>query len=169
MVIGVSGSGKTTLALRLARELGAVFLEGDRYHPPENIARMKARQPLTDAMRWGWLEALGDAAAAERRAGRQVVLTCSALKRSYRDLLRDRAGPLAILFLDGAPEQIAARLKGRRGHYMPPDLLASQIATLEPPGPDEPDAIRIPLRPAPSVVLRLALEALGTLAGRQGI
>ncbi|MCR8726373.1 gluconokinase [Frigidibacter sp. ROC022] len=166
LVMGVSGSGKSTLARSLAEELGAVYLEGDRFHPPANVAHMKAGKPLTDEMRWGWLESLGRAAAEERAAGRQVVMTCSALKRSYRDLLRREAGPLAILFLHGEQDKLAARLRHRKTHYMPASLLPSQLATLEPPGPDEPDTARLPIRPAPAVVLRLALEALATLASR---
>jgi gluconokinase len=158
IVMGVSGSGKTTLARGLSAALGVRVLEGDSFHPPTNIARMKAGLPLTDEMRWGWLTALGRAANTLRAGG--VVASCSALKRSYRDLLRAEAGPLRFLFLDGPAALVAARLQERSGHYMPPTLLASQFATLEPPGPDEPDVIRLSLCFPPETVLRNALAAL---------
>ncbi len=160
VVMGVSGAGKSTLARDLATALGARFLEGDEFHPPENVARMAAGQPLSDAMRWPWLAALARAAAAERDAGHDVVVACSALKASYRQALRDGAGPLRFLFLDGPRDVLVERMAARRGHYMPATLLDSQLATLEPPGPDEADAIRLPLSMAPGALLRQALAAL---------
>ena len=160
VVMGVSGSGKTTLAERLAAHLGARFIEGDSFHPAANIARMAAGRPLTDAMRRPWLVAVGRAAAAERAGGRDVVVTCSALKRSYRDLLRAEAGPLTFLFLDGPAEVIAGRLARRQGHYMPASLLASQIATLERPGESEADVATVPLTAGRDAALARALSAL---------
>jgi len=135
--MGVSGSGKSTLGAALARELHAEFLEGDSFHPPENVARMAAGIALTDADRQGWLAALSGRLGVARREGRAVVLSCSALKCSYRDTLRAHAPDLALVYLAGTPEVLQQRMAGRRGHYMPPSLLASQLATLEPPQPGE--------------------------------
>ena len=137
VVMGVCGCGKSTVGERLARELGALFIEGDAFHPPANVARMAAGIALTDADRQGWLEALAAQMAAARRAGRSVVLACSALKRRYRDVLRQGAPDLRVVHLHGGREMLAARLAARQGHYMPASLLDSQLVTLEAPGPDE--------------------------------
>lgn len=137
VVMGVSGCGKTLIGEGLARALDVEFVEGDAYHPPENVARMTAGIPLTDADRQGWLAALAARIAEAKRAGMGLVVSCSALKRSYRDLLRAGAADVRFVFLRGSRELIAARLAGRRGHYMPPSLLDSQLATLEEPSPDE--------------------------------
>jgi gluconokinase len=135
--MGVSGSGKSTIGAALARHLDATFLEGDQFHPPENVARMAAGVALTDADRQGWLLTLSARLGAARRGGEAVVLSCSALKRSYRDTLRQQASDLALVYLAGTPEVLAQRMAGRSGHYMPPSLLTSQLATLEPPQADE--------------------------------
>lgn len=136
MVMGPSGVGKSSLARALARRIGARFIEGDDYHPPENRAAMAAGRPLTDDMRWPWLRALADAVAASHACG-PTVFACSALKRSYRDLLRDRIGhDLRLICLHAPPELILSRMRARQ-HYMPPALLASQLATLEMPTDDE--------------------------------
>ena len=135
--MGVSGSGKSVIGRALADALGLNFVEGDAYHPPENVERMSRGIPLTDADRAGWLRAL---AARIRKAtinGEGLVLTCSALKRSYRDILRAESGSLRFVFLRGPRALIAERLAGRSGHFMPPSLLESQFATLEEPLPDE--------------------------------
>jgi carbohydrate kinase (thermoresistant glucokinase family) len=155
VVMGVSGSGKSLIGEGLARALGVPFVEGDAYHPPENVARMAAGIPLTDADRRGWLAALAARIGEARRAGVGLVISCSALKRSYRDVLRAGAGAGAgagadagmsagagagdvrFIFLKGSRDLIAARLAGRSGHFMPPSLLDSQFATLEEPSPDE--------------------------------
>jgi gluconokinase len=137
VVMGVSGCGKTLIGEGLARALDVEFVEGDAYHPPENVARMTAGIPLTDADRQGWLAALAARIAEAKRAGMGLVVSCSALKRSYRDLLRAGAADVRFVFLKGSRELIAARLAGRQGHYMPPSLLDSQLATLEEPSPDE--------------------------------
>jgi len=137
VVMGVCGCGKSTVGERLARELGALFIEGDAFHPPANVARMAAGIALSDADRQGWLEALATQLAAARRAGRSVVLACSALKRRYRDVLRQGAPDLRVVHLHGGREMLAARLAARQGHYMPASLLDSQLATLETPDPDE--------------------------------
>jgi len=137
VVMGVCGCGKSTVGERLARELGALFIEGDAFHPPANVARMAAGIALTDADRQGWLEALAAQLADARRAGRSVVLACSALKRRYRDVLRLGAPDLRVVHLAGDRAMLAARLAARQGHYMPASLLDSQLATLETPDPDE--------------------------------
>lgn len=138
IVMGVSGSGKSTVGEELARRLGVPFIEGDSLHPPANIARMSAGVALTDEDRWPWLVAIGAALAAARRAGHGAVASCSALKRAYRDRLCQAAGGgLRFLFLDGARDVLAARIRARSGHYMPVALLDSQFAALERPGPDE--------------------------------
>lgn len=132
MIMGVSGCGKSSVGAGLAAALGGVFLDGDDYHPPENVAHMAAGQPLTDAMRWPWLDRLA-AAVTERRAHDVTVFACSALKRSYRNHLRAAIGGLQIIYLDAPQSLVAARLAARKGHFMPPALLDSQFAALEVP------------------------------------
>jgi gluconokinase len=139
VVMGVSGSGKSTVGRRLADVLGATFLEGDEHHPPLNREKMAAGVPLSDADRQPWLDALGDLLARAYAAGTPTVLSCSALRRSYRDVLRSAVRPGSVFFvhLHGPPALLGARLRARRGHFMPASLLQSQLATLEPLGPDE--------------------------------
>jgi carbohydrate kinase (thermoresistant glucokinase family) len=137
VVMGVSGSGKTLIGSTLARALGIDFVEGDEFHPAENVARMSAGVPLTDDDRAGWLRALGARLGESKRAGTGLVMSCSALKRSYRDLLRAEAGDVQFIFLRGSRALLAERLAGRRGHFMPASLLDSQLATLQEPSPDE--------------------------------
>jgi gluconokinase len=134
MVMGVSGSGKTSLGKALAARLGLAFLDGDDFHPPANVAKMADGGPLTDEDRWPWLDRLGQAAAAQ--AGGAVV-ACSALKRAYRDRLRLSCPRMLLVYIAGDPALIGRRLEGRRGHFMPKSLLASQFDALEPPGADE--------------------------------
>ncbi len=140
VVMGVSGAGKTRLGRALADALGWDFADADDHHPPANIAKMRAGQALDDADRAPWLAALRAEIDRRRALGRPLVLACSALKASYRETLR-AAAPLRTRFvhLDGPAELIAARLSTRSGHYMPPGLLGSQLAALEPPA----DALRI--------------------------
>jgi gluconokinase len=129
LVMGVAGVGKTTIGEALARALGARFIDADDYHPPENVAKMKAGIPLDDADRWQWLHRLNEELKKQQRA----VLACSALKESYRQrLARDLEG-FRIVYLHGSAELIRERMKARRHRYMPPALLDSQLATLEPP------------------------------------
>lgn len=159
VVMGVSGAGKTTIGSRLAEALGAAFVEGDAFHPPANVAKMRAGVALTDEDRRPWLAALAEALARHRARGEDVVLACSALTRRYRAALR--AGPEAIfVHLDGAPDLIAARLRARPDHYMPASLLASQLAILEPPGADE-RGCRIDAALAPEEIVALLLGRLG--------
>ena len=135
--MGVAGSGKSLIGAGLARALGVDFVEGDDYHPPQNVERMARGIPLTDHDRGGWLRALATRLSEAKDAGSGLVLTCSALKRSYRDLLRAGADEVRFIYLRGPRTLIAERLAGRRGHFMPASLLDSQLATLEEPSPDE--------------------------------
>lgn len=139
VVMGVSGAGKSVIGAALADALGLEFVEGDAYHPPENVARMSAGIPLTDEDRQGWLRTLAARIRTAKDAGTGLVLACSALKRSYRDVLRVESGvpDIQLIFLRGDPTIVAKRLAGRRGHYMPASLMNSQFETLEEPSPDE--------------------------------
>jgi gluconokinase len=135
VVMGVSGSGKSTVGAAVAQRLGVPFADADDFHPPANIAKMKAGIPLDDDDRYPWLEAIGRWLAEHCREG--GVMSCSALKRKYRDQLRRRCPQTEFVHLSGSPEVIAARQASRPGHFMPASLMASQFATLEPLAPDE--------------------------------
>jgi gluconokinase len=137
VVMGVSGCGKSTVGAALAQALGLAFIEGDSLHPARNVALMAAGTALTDDDRAGWLATLADKLAQAQAKDAGLVLSCSALKRSYRDLLRARCPGLRLVYLQGTAAQLASRLQARSGHYMPASLLASQLSTLEPPAPDE--------------------------------
>ena len=129
IVMGVSGSGKTTIGARLARALGSEFVEGDDLHPPENVKRMTAGIPLTDDDRRGWLLAIAARLREAKRARIGLVVSCSALKRSYRDLLRSVVdADVRFVYLAGSRALLAERLAQRRGHFMPPALLKSQMS-----------------------------------------
>ena len=135
VVMGVSGVGKTTLATLVADRLGWPFEEGDALHPEANVAKMAAGHPLDDNDRKPWLERIAAWIDERRAAGEAGVVTCSALKRSYRDILR--RPNVVFVHLTGPKEVTAERLAARKGHFMPPTLLDSQLATLEPLEPDE--------------------------------
>jgi carbohydrate kinase (thermoresistant glucokinase family) len=137
VVMGVSGCGKSTVGQALAQELDVPFVEGDAYHPPANVAKMSAGMPLDDDDRAGWLHALQTQIGEARERGTGLVLSCSALKRRYRDLLREADPALRFAHLDGPRELIAERMRARAGHYMPPSLLDSQLRDLEPLQDDE--------------------------------
>lgn len=136
LVMGVSGSGKSTIGEGLAQRIGAVFLDADDFHPPENVAWMAAGRPLTDEMRWPWLDRLV-VEVSTARADRDVVLACSALRRRYRDHLRRGIADPVLVFPDAPRALIQSRMEARAGHFMPTALLDSQFATLEEPSPDE--------------------------------
>ncbi len=158
VVMGVSGSGKTTVGEALAERFGIPLLEGDQFHPAANIAKMSAGTPLTDDDRWPWLDAI---ATAMRDAPDGVIVTCSSLRRVYRDRLRERAGrPVLFVYLNGSRATLAGRLAARKGHFMPPSLLDSQLATLEPPTPDEPGIVPVSLEPPVEVVVKAALDGV---------
>jgi gluconokinase len=137
VVMGVAGSGKSMIGAELARILSVEFVEGDNFHPAPNIERMASGIPLTDDDRAGWLAALADRINEAKRMRVGLVVACSALKRSYRDVLRSAARDVQFIFLRGRRELLEQRIANRTGHYMPASLLDSQLATLEAPAPDE--------------------------------
>jgi carbohydrate kinase (thermoresistant glucokinase family) len=137
VLMGVSGAGKSTIGVRLAQKLQRDFLEGDTFHPPANVEKMRRGVPLDDADRLPWLHAIAGAIDAARQAQRQIVVTCSALKRSYRSILSAGHDDVAFVYLRGDKDLIAQRLAVRAGHFMPPALLDSQFAALEEPDVDE--------------------------------
>ena len=153
VVMGVSGSGKSLIGARLARELQVEFVEGDDLHPQENVRRMAAGIPLTDDDRKGWLIAIAARLREAQREGVGLVASCSALKRSYRDLLRSSgAATVQFVYLAGTRALLAERMANRRGHFMPPSLLESQLAILEEPSPDE-HAWVCDIREAPETIV----------------
>ncbi len=133
VVMGVSGSGKTTIGEPLAGQLGWEFLDGDDFHPPENVAKMSAGTPLADADRWPWLDRLNAELRAREARRESAVLACSALKQAYRERLTRGLADWRLVFLHGSFELLQRRLKERKHRYMPASLLQSQFATLEPP------------------------------------
>ena len=162
LVMGVSGAGKSTVGTLLAARLGVPFADADAFHPPANVAKMASGQPLEDADRWPWLDAIGawlDAQAARDEGG---VVTCSALKRAYRARLLGARPAVRLLYLEGDATLIGARQAARPNHFMPASLMASQFATLEPPAPEE-RAIILPVAPPPEAIVAAALAALAAV------
>ncbi|GAA4912536.1 gluconokinase [Streptomonospora salina] len=156
VVMGVSGTGKSTVAEPLARRLGLAFAEADDFHPDSNVAKMSAGTALTDEDRQPWLESLAAWITEHDRRGTSTVMACSALKRSYRDILRSAAPDVRFLHLDTTTDVIAARLRERTDHFMPETLLRSQKSTLEPLADDEPGATLDIAPPAEEVIERAA-------------
>ena len=152
VVMGVSGVGKTRVGLALAQALGGRFVEGDDLHSPESRAKMAGGTPLADEDRWPWLDRV---AAALAEGEPPAVAACSALRRRYRDRLREGTPGLAILHLVGEPSLVGERLRARQGHYMPPSLLGSQFEALEPLEPDEKGLVVSVERPVEEVVAAL--------------
>ena len=153
VIMGVSGCGKSSVGAGLATRLGLNYRDGDDLHPPENVAKMRAGMPLTDADRWPWLDRVEQVLLAEA----PVIVGCSALKRAYRDRIRTAAGgPVTFVHLAGSQEVIAARMALRQGHYMPLSLLDSQFAALEPPAAEEAITVSIdqPLEAIVADILR---------------
>jgi gluconokinase len=138
VVMGVSGSGKSTVAALIASRTGCALAEGDDFHPASSIARMAAGYPLDDTLRAPWLAAIAGWLTERAARGECAVVSCSALRRAYRDVLRAAGPDVRIVHLAGPYELLAHRLAARRSHFMPPELLASQYAALEPLAPDEP-------------------------------
>ena len=160
VVMGVSGVGKTSVAAELVARTGWTFAEGDDLHPESNRQKMAAGHPLDDEDRWPWLRRVAAWIGDQEAAGRDGVITCSALKRSYRDLLREGHPSVRFVHLLAPPSLIAERVNARRGHYMPPSLLESQLSTLEPLQPDEP-GVGVDTSGDPSAVAGRALDRLG--------
>ena len=156
VVMGVAGSGKSTAARMLADRLGWGMAEGDDFHSPENRAKMASGTPLTDADRIPWLESIRDHL---DRQPANMVVTCSALRRSYRDILRTARGRVRFLHVHGSPTVLAARIGSRTGHFMPPGMLVSQLETLEQLQPDE-DGTMVDIDRDPEEIVELALERL---------
>jgi carbohydrate kinase (thermoresistant glucokinase family) len=161
--MGVSGCGKSTVAALLAGRLGWPFEEGDDMHPAANVAKMHAGHPLTDEDRWPWLKRIAAWIDEQLAAGRSAIVTCSALRRSYRDVLR-RDG-VTFVYLHGEYEQIARRLAARHGHFMPSSLLVSQFADLEEPTGDE-QAMRVDIGGSPVELADEIVTSLGLVAER---
>jgi len=153
VVMGVASSGKTTIAKGLAEREGWALLEGDSFHPPANVEKMKSGTPLTDEDRRPWLRAIAVAIDKKRAAGQSAVVACSALKRAYRDILIGGRSDVVLVYLQGSRGLIGERMAARKGHFMPVTLLDSQFATLEEPGADE-HPIVAPIGRAPDEIIQ---------------
>lgn len=160
VVMGVSGSGKSTVAKGISTVTGWEFAEGDAFHSDANVAKMRAGEALTDDDRWPWLEAIGAWISSKEERGESAVITCSALRRVYRDVLRQDRPHVRFLHVTATSDLIRNRMEHRPGHYMPASLLPSQLASLEPLQPDEP-GVEITNEGTAAVVLDRALAALG--------
>ncbi|MCC8246820.1 gluconokinase [Saccharothrix luteola] len=164
VVMGVSGSGKSTVARMLADRLGRPMAEADEFHPAANIGKMSAGTPLTDADRAPWLAAIRDWITERAAAGESTVVTCSALKRAYRDVLRGADARVRFLHLHGTADVIGERMSHRSGHFMPPSLLRSQFDALEPLTADE-DGVAVDVARTPELILEDAVTRLDLAAG----
>ena len=161
VVMGVSGAGKSTVGRLIAARLDCPFRDADSFHPKANIEKMSRGEPLTDQDRWPWLDAIAAWIAEHRAAGTTCVVTCSALKRVYRDIVTDRQrADVRLVYLKGEFDLIAARLAARKGHFMPPALLKSQFDALEEPGADE-RAITVSIDAAPEEIAGRVVGAIG--------
>ncbi len=155
IVMGVSGCGKTEIGSRLAHRIGVEFLDGDTFHPPENVSKMHRGIPLTDEDRWPWLQHLHQEIVARLRLGKSLVLGCSALKQSYRQILKADLPNVFFVFLDIDRETVWKRLSGRTGHFFPKELMDSQFEALEEPE----NAIKIDARPdVETIVSHILIE-----------
>jgi len=163
IVMGVSGSGKTTIAELLTERLGWAFAEADDFHPPANIEKMSAGIPLTDEDRWPWLRTIAEWLSTKTAAGQNTVVTCSALRRVYRDLLREGEGQVRFVHLTGTMDTIESRLDDRSGHFMPAALLGSQFDTLEPLDSDE-DGVVVSIDAPPEKIADEVMARLGITA-----
>jgi gluconokinase len=152
VMMGVSGSGKTTIAQGVAGREGWRLVEGDSFHPPANVAKMKSGTPLNDEDRWPWLQAIAREIDAIRARGESAVVASSALRRAYRDILIGDRPNVVLVYLKGSKDLIARRMAARKGHFMPPALLDSQFATLEEPSDDE-HPIVVSIEPPPDEIV----------------
>jgi carbohydrate kinase (thermoresistant glucokinase family) len=159
IVMGVSGCGKTTIAELLSRELGWEYRDGDEFHPKSNVEKMHSGTPLTDDDRWPWLKAIAAWIDNKRQAGEHAIVTCSALKKSYRDILIGPRKDVGLIYLKGTEDLIAERLSKRHGHFMPKALLRSQFQTLQEPGPNE-HPVTVSIAPAPEEIAATILQSL---------
>ena len=166
VVMGVSGSGKTTVAELLAKQLGWPFMEGDRLHPPANVEKMRQGIPLTDADRVPWLDRIGKELKSWGAEGKSGVLTCSALKRAYRDRIHSARPDVRFVYVKGSETLIEARVAARHHEYMPASLLRSQFDTLEEPTPDEP-VVTIDAGGNPDTEVAAVIAALGLPVSRR--
>ena len=164
VVMGVSGAGKTTVGSILASNLDWPFQEGDALHPRANVDKMTAGRPLDDADRAPWIEAVAEWIDARLEANENGIITCSALRRAYRDVLDRRGRDVTFVYLSGRRETIAGRLASRLGHFMPAALLSSQLADLQPPGSDEP-ALTVDVDSPPAAIAEEIIERLGLSRG----
>jgi gluconokinase len=168
VVMGVSGSGKTTVAKGIGVATGLIFAEADEFHSEVNVAMMRAGVSLGDDDRWPWLRALAAWMTARAAEGTSTVLACSALKRSYRDVLRQGPPGVDFVHLDGPTAVIRERISQRAGHFMPASLVDSQLATLEPPQPDEPILV-LDVSRSPDELVAAAVNRLGLPHGRHAL
>jgi gluconokinase len=159
VVMGVSGTGKSSVAAALAEHFGLAFVEGDSLHDAAAVQKMRSGQALTDDDRWPWLARIGAALADRQAAPRGVVVSCSALRRAYRDTLRAACPGLRFIFLDGSAELIASRMAARQHHYMPTSLLHSQLQTLQRPDASEADVTRLDIEGTVPEVTAAAIAA----------
>ena len=166
IVMGVSGSGKTTVAELIAKRLGWPFMEGDRLHPKANVDKMRQGVPLTDEDRAPWLDRIGEELKRWAAEGRSGVMTCSALKRAYRDRICAARTDVRFVYLKGSPALIEARVAARHHEYMPASLLKSQFDTLEEPAPDEPGVITVDASASPETEAAAAIAALHLTGGK---
>jgi carbohydrate kinase (thermoresistant glucokinase family) len=160
VIMGVSGCGKTTIAELLSRELGWSYRDGDEFHPKANVEKMHSGTPLTDDDRWPWLKAIAAWIDERRNAGEHAIVTCSALKRAYRDILIGPHKDVGLIYLKGTEALIAERLSKRQHHFMPKGLLHSQFQTLQEPGADE-HPITVSIVPTPEEIAAVILDQLG--------
>ncbi len=164
VVMGVSGCGKSTVAQRLSERLGWPFMEGDSLHPEANVAKMAAGRPLDDEDRWPWLDRVADWVEDRLIAGEDGIITCSALKRSYRDVIAQGhtgvADGVVFVHLVGQRRTLEERMRGRTGHFMPANMLTSQLETLEPPAEDE-EAVEVAIELAPEEIVGRVVTELG--------
>ena len=158
--MGVSGCGKTTIAELLSRELGWEYRDGDEFHPKSNVEKMHSGTPLMDDDRWPWLKSIAVWIDGKRQAGEHAIVTCSALKRAYRDILIGPRKDVGLIYLKGDEELIAQRLAKRKHHFMPKGLLTSQFQTLQEPGPDE-HPITVSIVPTPEEIVTNIVKELG--------